>query len=378
MFHSNYKKNLAIVAAVATFFGFIGAITTFLIFQTITSIPLLGIFSPFSIGRGNQPIIFEQPRELTVSLDTAVTNVLRGSSEQIAYIYPERKNKLNNQPFFNPSDVIGQAVSVTSDGWFLTSSNVVNEQEKDVVVDIIKSENRIGYSIDKVVLDNNSDLVFFKVTPDINLPITRFRSTDDLVLGETVIIRSGIHSLYVGTISMFDDEKNIEKITENPFSIFSISFVGEGPGISSHAVVYDLAGRVIGMTDSKGNMFSTDWENSLDQVLRGAFIKRPYLGLTYLHIDDLIGLSKDELPPVNHGAWIRDLPGTNAFAIDSPLLNTDISEGDVILSVQNEPITKDKTLTDLISQYKPQDVITLEVISDESKIKEITIQLTSY
>ena len=153
------------------------------------------------------------------------------------------------------------------------------------------------------------------------------------------------------------------------------------PG-NSGGPLLDISGNVIGinvaMAQGAQNVgFALPINQAkriIDQVKTGVKVSVPYLGVRYITIDSVIQkeaqLQFDYGVLVMRGSKMTDL----AVIPGSPADKAGITENDIILEVNNEKITKDNQLGDIVVKYNVGDTITLKVWH-KGQLKDIQVKL---
>jgi S1-C subfamily serine protease len=112
----------------------------------------------------------------------------------------------------------------------------------------------------------------------------------------------------------------------------------------------------------------------IDQYLGKGKIERATLGVYY------VALSKENAyfarNGFDHGALVYSPSGQQGLAVlaGSSADQAGIKVGDIILSVNGDEVNPDQNLAQLISEYKPGDMVSLKIVRDGKEI-EVKVSL---
>jgi serine protease Do len=126
----------------------------------------------------------------------------------------------------------------------------------------------------------------------------------------------------------------------------------------------NLAGEVIGVIKQVDDGLVTavpidQFRSIILDVLRSSIVKRPLLGVDYIDLASINGLSKDLTQGLNQGALIWKNPSRN-----TPAFAADLREDDIILNIDGQAVDSNSNLTQLIQQYQAGDQIDIEILRD--------------
>lgn len=277
----------------------------------------------------------------------------------------------------------GSGFIVSQDGYVLTCSHVVEDHEADYTV-IISPDQK--YSAKILAKDPLIDMAILKID-DRDFPFLKLGNSDKVELGESVIavgnplgefedtlsagIVSGL-SRRITAYSGFDAKStNLRGLIQTDAAI--------NPGNSGGPLV-NMAGEVIGINtamimgaENIGFALPINYiKEDLREVRKSGKIKRPYLGVKYILLNEAI--AKTNKLPVNYGALVaREMFGEPAVAKNSGADLAGIQEYDIILEINNEKINDEHSLSDALSQCLIGQEISLLVLRDnqEKSIKVI-------
>ncbi len=275
---------------------------------------------------------------------------------------------------------LGSGVVYRSDGYIITNHHVVDGAES---VEVRLAEGDV-LEAEVIGSDELNDIAVVKVDAT-DLPAINLRAEDEpLLVGETVIAIGspfGLDaSVTAGVISALNREIRLDEQVpgEGVQTIPSIvqTDAAINPGNSGGALV-DAQGRLVGINTailsrsgaSQGVGFAVGVEqavDSADQLIEQGFVRHPLLGIAGT---DVSAEQADELGlPARRGAIVESVQP------DSGAAEVDLRPGDVIISVDGEPLA---TMSELVAEVRrraPGDVIELEVFRDGETL-ELEVEL---
>jgi S1-C subfamily serine protease len=292
---------------------------------------------------------------------------------------------------------LGSGFVLDGDGFIATNTHVVTNGQglsraKQVFVDFADG-NRVPARI--VGTDPNADVALLKVDPKgLSLTPLELGEIDDLRVGDPVAaIGSPFgeeQSLSIGVISALD--RNIASLTDFGIgdAIQTDAAINRG---NSGGPLLDAHGRVIGINaqiktesgDGAGVGFAIPVDavrRSLDSLRDDGDAEYGYLGVStqelYPQLAEKLGLEVDAGALVSE--VVEDSPADDAglTAGDRRIEfqgQTDIAvDGDVIVSVNGDQLTRSADLADLVSLLEPGEEVELGVLRDGDR-RTIEVEL---
>ncbi|MDK2948949.1 MAG: serine protease Do [Patescibacteria group bacterium] len=270
----------------------------------------------------------------------------------------------------------GTGFIVSGDGLILTNKHVVSDVDAEYVV--VMNDNK-EYNAKVLARDPVQDLAIMKIEGGNDFKPLQFGSVEDVQIGQTAIaignalgrfqntvsvgVISGLGRTIVATGSDFSTER-LEDIIQTDAAINKgnsggplINLKGEVIGINT---AVSMEGQNIGFAISIDKA-----KRSLEQVKTLGKISYPYMGVRYIILDEEIAKARDV--EIDYGALIVG-DDDSAVVEDSPAQKAGIKEGDVILEMNGEKITKDNSLAKIISKYDPFDKVNLKILRDGQEI----------
>ncbi|KKQ52545.1 MAG: Protease Do [Parcubacteria group bacterium GW2011_GWD2_38_11] len=278
----------------------------------------------------------------------------------------------------------GSGFFITSDGYILTNRHVLDDQQADYTV--VTSDGK-EYVAKVLARDPVRDVAIIKIDGN-NFPVAVLGDSDVLRIGQTVVaignslgefsnsVSRGIVSGLKRNLSAgsgFGDSERLTDIIQTDAAI--------NPG-NSGGPLLDINGDVIGINVAVAQgaqnvgfaLPVNQAKRIIDQVKNGTKISVPYLGVRYVVIDQAV--QKEVQLPFDYGVLV--LRGTKmtdlAVMPGSPADKAGIVENDIILEINNQKITQNNQLGDMIVKYNVGDVITLK-IWHKGDTKDVQVKL---
>lgn len=272
----------------------------------------------------------------------------------------------------------GSGFIISPDGYVITCSHVVKDQEADYTVLLEPTKK---YSAKVLATDPLVDVAILKIKGK-NFPYLELGNSTEIELGEQVVAVGNPLGEFEDTISSGIISGLSRKITAYgniPFKATSLRGLIQtdaaiNPGNSGGPLV-DMNGKVIGINTAVvmgaqniGFAIPINYaKRALEEVKQYGKIRRPFLGVRYVILNESI--AKINKLPVDYGALVvRERLGENPVVKGSAAEKAGIQEYDIILECDGKKITKDNTLADILQQQEIGDEISLKILRRGKKI----------
>ncbi len=317
------------------------------------------------------------PSVVTINVTLKAEDMPRRRGFPFPFEFEERPNRRPDrrpQPMPDPQTT-GSGIVITADGYILTNHHVAGDAEK---LTVTFSDNR-EYDAELVGSDPRTDIAVIKIDATGLKPATIGKS-DAVEIGEWVLaigaplnlkstVTAGIVSAVGRNIGILqnNDRFTVEDFIQTDAAI--------NPGNSGGALV-NLNGEVIGVntaiaTSNRsfiGYGFAVPIDLAkkvMDDIVKHGKVKRGYIGISLTTVDagtaEAFGLDRPK------GVLINEvLPNT-------PAAKANLKEGDIVLSVDGQPVNRSNQLQSLIARKHPGDTVTLAV---RRNTKDLTIRVT--
>jgi serine protease DegQ len=268
-----------------------------------------------------------------------------------------------------PSTNLGSGVIVSSSGYILTNSHVVEAADG---IEVALADTR--RAIAKVVgTDPETDLAVLKIDLP-NLPAITFGSSDSARVGDIVLAIGnpfGVgQTVTLGIVSALGRNH----LGLNTFENFIQTDAAINPGNSGGALV-DAGGHLIGINTAIYSKTGTSLgigfaipvstaKTVMEQIIETGSVQRGWIGVGVQDVTREIAESF-KLPEAR-GALI-----TEVFR-GTPAERGGVRVGDVLVGVEDKPVTDSASMLNLIAALKPGSTATLKLLR-EAKPVEIRV-----
>lgn len=333
------------------------------------------VYSPVS-GRTTTPV------DAIVRLPVSVTT----ASRSVAMFIPAgaRNGRLHARSVL-PGEATGAGMVLTSDGWLISH---ISAFEGDITGLPATTEAVIGtrvYAIERAMSDPFTGVVFLKIDAA-NLPVTVFDAEGSVLAGETAYsfdTAGGPRRVEVISYDTVPPGAAKDLIRSSERMQRALRLSRPDAEILPGSMVVNGGGQVIGVYagDAAVGAYAVPYaafEGQIGNVLRDGHAIRPYLGVQYLDLPTLVGItdSSERL----RGALLVASADRSRAAVTrlSPAEEGGLKEGDLILAVNGEELTANKALADLIAEYPPGTTVAVTVrpsYTEDMDGPELTVEV---
>ena len=316
------------------------------------------------------------PSVVTINVTLKAEDMPRRRNFPFPFDFEERPNRRpDRRPQMPDPQTTGSGIVITADGYILTNHHVAGNADK---LTVTFSDNR-EYDAELVGSDPRTDIAVIKIDATGLKPATIGKS-DAVEIGEWVLaigaplnlkstVTAGIVSAVGRNIGILqnNDRFTVEDFIQTDAAI--------NPGNSGGALV-NLNGEVIGVntaiaTSNRsfiGYGFAVPIDLAkkvMDDIVEHGKVKRGYIGISLSTVDagtaEAFGLDRPK------GVLI------NAILPNTPAAKANLEEGDIILSVDGQPVNRSNQLQSLIARKHPGDIVTLTV---RRNTENLTVSVT--
>lgn len=296
------------------------------------------------------------------------------------YSYFEKSGLIDEKGMVKISGCSGFFVS--KDGFILTNRHVVEDDESSYTV----FWNNKTFPCEIVLKDKVTDLAVLKIEGK-NFPYLKLGDSSKIQLGQTVVAIGNALGEFENTVSrgiVAGLSRNLKTSSEDgEEELFGLiqTDAAINPGNSGGPLI-DLFGKAIGVNTAVvlgvENIGFAIPINSAKKILNDlrkyGRVKRPSLGIRYYLIDEKI--QKEHHLPFSYGAFIIYglAPNREGIIKGGAADLAGLKEGDIILEIENQKITKDTNLAHLLSQYSVGEKIKIRYFR-KGETKEIVLEL---
>jgi S1-C subfamily serine protease len=287
----------------------------------------------------------------------------------VATLYRKTKGTAIEERVFTDDRMLGQAVALTSDGWFVTSASVFEGLR---LADVTLWYRGSSYTLEKGIIDHINNTVFFKA-PATDLVPSAFAHLQELQSGAEMWLETRSGELTPSIVVSINARTSIGSISSEIISRRIIAGGVSGAGDRGGAA-WDPNGSLIGLVDSSagarvrlipGSSIATSFASLLkDGEIRHAQLGVNAIDLATMRVDGV----RDGLP--TYGAWIVDDKKSGKLGItrDLSAFQAKMKTGDVILRVDRDILDGSADLGEILADYQPGTLVTLRVMRQSTDI----------
>jgi len=265
---------------------------------------------------------------------------------------------------------LGSGVIVDKRGYILTNNHVVEQATK---IQVQLNEDPVKYTAKLIGVDEETDLAVIKIEANKDLPIAKLGNSDGTQVGDWVLAIGSPFGLQATVTAGIISAKS-RGISDHQFQKFLQTDAAINPGNSGGPLV-DLSGQVIGintaiMTGSRGYegvgfaLPSTTAISVYDQIIKQGRVTRGSIGVSF----------QEELS--TNPITLKSLGAPYGVVIEnvqagSPAEKAGLKGGDVITSVNGQPVKTGNDLVNPIAQAPIGSKVKLTYVRDRAQ-KEAT------
>lgn len=262
---------------------------------------------------------------------------------------------------------LGSGVIIDAEGHILTNAHVVDKASK---IYVALSDQPLELEAELIGKDSRIDLAILKIVAAGDYPFLPPARSDDLLLGETIIAIGnplGLgHSITTGIISSLQRRVQIDQQNS---SVFIQSDALINPGNSGGPLI-NINGELIGINtaiarQAQGIGFSIPIDTAkrvLGDLIAHGRVRRGFMGI-------FVGaVSSSFVRSYGEGGVLID-----EVEPQSPAHKAGLLEADVILAVDNIPVSSSEQYHSLLQTYTPGDSLHLTLLRGLQQLKKTVI-----
>lgn len=353
-------------------------------------------------GSSTQPIALkEEPARLIHTAHTppssggldapSFANAAAVSVDAVVHVKTIQRSTASASPWYelfgyeSPTRVAqgsGSGVIIDPSGYIITNHHVIQSADQ---IQVSLNNNRT-YVATVMGTDPATDLAVLKIDVEHDISALTFGASSDVEIGEWVLavgnpfdltstVTAGIVSAKARSINILRGDP---RTMEYPVESFIQTDAAVNPGNSGGALV-NTAGELIGINTAIASRtgsfsgYSFAVPSSIAQkvahdLITFGEVRRAYLGVHLEPVDEELAAELG-LAEVAGCAIVRVVPNSGAS-------EADLEIQDVILAVEEIPISNFPALQECIAQYHPGDYVNVDIVRNGQK-ERIQVQLKS-
>jgi len=264
----------------------------------------------------------------------------------------------------------GTGFIVSEDGLIVTNKHVVNDEKAEYLVYLNDGRKFPAKVLLKHPVD---DLAILKINAT-NLKPIKLGDSDKVKIGQFVIaignalgefqntVSFGVVSGLNRNITASDSSGNVERLEGLIQTDAAINYGNSGgPLINIYGEVIGVNTAIVSGAQNIGFAIPINRvKKMLIDLKEKGRVEVPYLGIRYILVTE--DIQKKFNLPYDYGAYIyTDLKSEQAVIPNSPASRAGLKEGDLILEVDGEKVTLQRTLAQIIRSKNVGQKITLKV-----------------
>ncbi len=270
------------------------------------------------------------------------------------------------QPQTQEATSLGSGFLVSADGYVVTNNHVVSPDPRARLEEVtVTLPDGTEYPAELVGTDPDSDLAVLKITRPEPFPFVRFGDSSEARVGDWVIAIGNPFGLG-GTVTSGIVSSVLRNVGSGAYDRFIQTDAAINRG-NSGGPLFDMQGNVIGINNailspsggSVGIGLAIPAEVAapiVQQLIAGETIQRGYLGIQIQPVDEDIAEAMGIA--ANRGELVQGVqPGEAAEGAG-------LRAGDVVLTVNNQEITPDNTLSFIVANIRPGTSVPLTYLRD--------------
>jgi serine protease DegQ len=328
----------------------------------------------------------ETPVEAPARSINSYSDAARKAMPTVVNIYTSKETKVPRHPFMDDplfrnffgdqfdaqtrrSSSLGSGVIVSDKGYILTNHHVV-EAADEIEVALADTRRAVARVVGS---DPETDLAVLKVELK-NVPAVTFARSEQARVGDIVLAIGNPFGVGQTVTSGIISALGRSHLGINTFEDFIQTDAAINPGNSGGALV-DVDGNLLGintaiyarssssMAIAQGIGFaipSSLAKQVMEQIIENGSVTRGYIGIGMQSMTRELADSLD-LPKVGGVLVTSVMSG-------SPADKAGVRPGDVLVGIENKPVSDDASTLTLISALKPDTTAQLKVLRDKREI----------
>lgn len=285
------------------------------------------------------------------------------------------------------SSAAGTGIIVTADGYILSNKHVIDGATN---ISIVLDDGTMYENVKVAAVDPLNDVAFLKIDGVSDLKPATLGDSKTINVGQQVIAIGNALGEYQNTVTagIISGTGRSITATDSTGSMYeqlndmiqTDAAINSG---NSGGPLVNAAGEVIGIntatSSSAENMgFAipiSSVKGMLAQLIESGTASRAYIGVYSVEITAEI--AKEYNLPVTAGSYLYSSSSYTAVVNNSPAAKAGLKDKDIILAVNGIKVGAAGSLSSLIGEYKPGDIVQLTVIREGSEIA-VNVELGAY
>lgn len=363
----------------------------FAVVLATTAIVLSGATAIYTViqGETTKPITFIETGSDGNSVnfvEGSIADVANSVSESVVSIVTSTTVTSYFGGSYN-SSAAGTGIIVTADGYILSNKHVIDGATN---ISIVLDDGTMYENVKVAAVDPLNDVAFLKIDGVNDLKPATLGDSKTINVGQQVIAIGNALGEYQNTVTagIISGTGRSITATDSTGSMYeqlndmiqTDAAINSG---NSGGPLVNAAGEVIGIntatSSSAENMgFAipiSSVKGMLAQLIESGTASRAYIGVYSVEITAEI--AKEYNLPVTAGSYLYSSSSYTAVVNNSPAAKAGLKDKDIIVAVNGIKVGAAGSLSSLIGEYKPGDIVQLTVIREGSEIA-VNVELGAY
>lgn len=313
--------------------------------------------------------------QIPTTLEESLISIQEAVVNSVVLFVDEDLQTQGVNPVQSGNEVVrGEGMIVSADGWILTTREQLAAYQRTKEGYAGFAVLRAGelFQVERVIEDTQTTAIAVQVQGASGWTPIEFAQSDEVLPGATVF---GIGTLgeVVSTSGTYRGTQAGEGSVpaEEPRALWTLSHV-----LSPGTPVLSAQKKFFGWVTEAGDVLpAQSLRPFVRQALRGAEIVHAGFGAYVFDLAQPSSLSPEDTQGYTAGALILAKAGERTAIIKSgPADSAGLTDGDIILAINDIPITGMVTCADILATYAPEQTLTLRVArGGEVKDLELTL-----
>ena len=300
----------------------------------------------------------------------------------VSIVTSVRTNSYYGQSY--ESQAAGTGIIVTDNGYILTNKHVIEGASS---ISVVLADGTTYKDVEVAAVDGLNDVAFLKIKDVSGLTPAVLGDSKTVKAGQQVVAIGNALGQYQNTVTSGVVSGTGRSLTASDAAGYTSEKLNDmiqtdaaiNSGNSGGPLI-NVAGQVIGVNTATSYTAENVGfaipiaavKGMLKQLVESGKASRAYLGVYTTEIT--ADVAKQYNLPVSYGAYLYSEGGTYSPIVkDSPAEKAGLKNKDIITAVNGVKLGEAGSLSTLIGEYKPGDVVQLTVLRDG---EEITIPAT--
>lgn len=265
-----------------------------------------------------------------------------------------------------PENSLGSGVIVGADGLILTNNHVISSADQ---IEVALSDGSKS-SATVVGTDPETDLAVLKIDRK-QLPAITFSNSDQMKVGDVVLAIGNPFGVGQTVTQGIISALGRNHLGINTFENFIQTDASINPGNSGGALI-DVNGNLIGINSaiysrnggSMGIGFAIPVsiaKQVMEQITFNGSVTRGWIGIE----------AQDITPELAESFNLKNVNGSliAGVLLDSPADRAGLRPGDILIAIDNKPVSDSQAMLNIIAMLKPRDKATLAILRAGKKME---------